>query len=70
MLFKQFLLRVAASKGNPSVIAADRLGLWLRKIAGRIVRLTDTQGAAHKYRLLRTRDDRIGRAQFQLEQVS
>src|SRR5262249_26807195 len=34
MSFKQFLLRVAASKSDPSAISADRLGHWLRKISG------------------------------------
>jgi hypothetical protein len=70
MSFKQFLLRVAASKGDSGVISADRLGHWLRKISGRIVRVTDAQGAQRKYRLVRVQDDRIGRARFQLEEVS
>jgi putative DNA primase/helicase len=68
MAFKQFLLRVAASKGDPNVIAVDRLGHWLRKICGRIVRLVDAQGTERKHRLARVRDDRVGRARFQLEQ--
>ncbi len=34
---KQFLLRVAASRGNEGVVSAERLGHWLRKISGRIV---------------------------------
>src|SRR5262245_36268819 len=70
MSFKQFLLRVAASKGDPGVISADRLGHWLRKISGRIVRVTDTQGTQCKYRLGRVQDDRIGRARFQLEKIN
>jgi hypothetical protein len=70
MSFKQFLLRVAAAKGDPNVISTDRLGLWLRKISGRIVRLIDAQGTQRKYRLVRVQDDRIGRARFQLEEVS
>jgi len=70
MSFKQFLLRVAASKGDPNVVSTDRLGHWLRKISGRIVRVTDAQGTQHKYRLTRVQDDRIGRARFQLEEVS
>jgi hypothetical protein len=70
MSFKQFLLRVAASKGDPGVISADRLGHWLRKISGRIVRVTDAQGTQRKYRLVRVQDDRTGRARFQLEEVS
>src|SRR5262249_50992908 len=70
MSFKQFLLRVAASKGDTGVISADRLGHWLRKISGRIVRVTDAQGTQRKYRLVRVQDDRTGRARFQLEEVS
>jgi hypothetical protein len=70
MSFKQLLLRIAASKGNPGVISADRLGLWLRKTSGRIVRVTDAQGTQRKYRLVKMQDDRIGRARFQLEEVS
>ena len=69
MSFKQFLLRIAASK-DPNTVSADRLGHWLRKISGRIVRVTDAQGTQRKYRLARVQDDRIGRARFQLEQVS
>jgi RepB DNA-primase from phage plasmid len=36
-VFKLFLLRVAASKGDAAVVSADRLGWWLRKISGRVV---------------------------------
>ena len=36
-VFKQFLLRVAASKKNDTVISPDRLGWWLRRISGRVV---------------------------------
>ena len=68
MAFKQFLLRIAASK-DPNTVSADRLGHWLRKISGRIVRVTDAQGTQRKYRLARVQDDRIGRARFQLEEV-
>ena len=70
MSFKQFLLRVAASKGDPNAVSAERLGHWLRKISGRIVRLVDAQGTQRRYRLVRVGDDRIGRARFQLEEVS
>jgi len=70
MLFKQCLLRVAASKGDPNVISADRLGRWLRKISGRIVRLVDAQGMQHKYRVVQAQNARTGRAQFQLEKIS
>src|SRR5262245_22047623 len=70
MLFKQCLLRVAASKGDPNVISADRLGRWLRKISGRIMRLVDAQGMQHKYRVVQAQNARTGRAQFQLEEIS
>jgi hypothetical protein len=36
-VFKQFLLRVAASRVDATVISHDRLGWWLRGISGRIV---------------------------------
>jgi hypothetical protein len=70
MSFKQFLLRVAAAKNDPNTVSADRLGLWLRKVSGRIVRLTDAQGVSRKYRLVKLSDDRVGRARFQLEEVN
>ena len=52
------------------MVSTDRLGHWLRKISGRIVRVTDAQGTQHKYRLTRVQDDMIGRARYQLEEVS
>ena len=70
MSFKQFLLRVAASKTDPSTISVERLGHWLRKISGRIVRLVDAQGMQHKYRLVQAQSARTGHARFQLEEVS
>jgi len=70
MSFKQFLLRVAASKTDPSTISVERLGHWLRKISGRIVRLIDSQGMQHKYRLVQAQSARTGHARFQLEEVS
>jgi hypothetical protein len=57
--FEQFLLRMAADKNGK--ISASRLGLWMRKISGRIV-------AGH--RLVRGRDDRSGVATFRLERVN
>jgi hypothetical protein len=69
MSFKQFLLRVAAAKNDPSTVSAERLGHWLRKISGRIVRLTDAHGTGHKYRLIREQD-RLNRALFRLEEIS
>jgi hypothetical protein len=34
---KTFLLRVAAARGQPGQISYERLGLWLRRISGRVV---------------------------------
>jgi hypothetical protein len=51
--FKPFLLRIAAAKNNSGAISAERLGHWLRRISGRIVRLVDGQGTERKYRLIR-----------------
>jgi len=66
--FKPFLLRNAAAKSDASKVSTDRLGLWLRKISGRIVRLIDAQGAAHKYQLIREQD-RLNRACFRLVEI-
>jgi hypothetical protein len=67
--FKPFLLRVAAARGDPGKISADRLGLWLRRISGRIVKLTDAQGMPRRYRLIREQD-RLNRACFRLLRLS
>jgi hypothetical protein len=66
--FKSFLLRIAAAKSDANKVSADRLGLWLRKISGRIVRLIDAQGVAHKYQLIRELD-RLNRACFRLVEI-
>jgi len=66
--FKPFLLGVAAAKGDPDKISAWRLGLWLRRISGRIVKLTDAQGTERKYRLIREQA-RTGRACFRLVEL-
>jgi putative DNA primase/helicase len=63
--FKPFLLRVAATRGDPGKISAERLGHWLRRISGRIVTLPDAQGTLRKYRLIREQD-RLNRACFRL----
>jgi len=65
---KPFLLQVAASRNDPDKISAWRLGLWLRRISGRIVKLTDAQGTERKYRLMREQA-RTGRACFRLVQL-
>jgi len=67
--FKPFLLRVAASRGDATKVSADRLGLWLRRISGRIVMLPDAQGTPRKYRLIREQD-RLNRACFRLMRLS
>jgi hypothetical protein len=67
--FKPFLLRVAASKGDATKVSAERLGHWLRRISGRVVKLPDAQGTPRKYRLIREQD-RLKRACFRLVRVS
>jgi len=66
--FKPFLLRVAAARGDASRISTERLGRWLRRISGRIVKLTDAQGTERKHRLIREQD-RTGRACFRLVEL-
>jgi hypothetical protein len=66
--FKQFLLRVASAKNVPDTVSAERLGWWLHKISGRIVRITDTNGAVHRYRLIKGQG-RQHRACFRLLEV-
>jgi hypothetical protein len=63
--FKQFLLRVAGDKdGN---ISAKRLGEWLRRISGRVVRrITDDR----RYWLIREPHVRSGRAQYLIKEVT
>ena len=34
---KNFLLKVAAERGRPTVISPERLGRWLRQVSGRVV---------------------------------
>ena len=65
--FKPFLLQVAAAKGDANKISTERLGHWLRRISGRIVRLTDEQGTEHKYQLLREQNK--NRAAFRLMEI-
>jgi hypothetical protein len=56
--FEQFLLQVAATKGNEKVVSATRLGWWLRRISGRVV-------AGH--RLIQSRQRNV--SAFQLSRV-
>jgi len=66
--FKPFLLRVAAAKGDATRVSAERLGHWLRRISGRIVKLIDAQGVERRYRLDKEQD-RTKRASFRLVQL-
>jgi hypothetical protein len=67
--FRHFLLRVAAAKGTPDVVSADRLGWWLRGISGRIVGVVDANGATHRYRLIKEQAMQRRRACFQLLEI-
>jgi hypothetical protein len=62
--FKDLLLRIAGDKdGN---ISAKRLGEWLYRNSGRVVRIDD----GRKFRLVRQPRLRDGRAQYRLEEVT
>jgi hypothetical protein len=62
-VFKQLLTRIAGDKdGN---ISAKRLGEWLRRNSGRVVKGRD----GRKYWLVREQRLRDGRAQFRLKEV-
>jgi len=64
--FKRLLLRVAAAKNAPDIVSADRLGWWLRRIAGRIVSIDDVTGVRRRYRLIRGRAAQHRPASFRL----
>jgi hypothetical protein len=59
---KDLLLRIAGDKDGD--ISSKRLGEWLRRNSGRVVRLSD----GHRYWLIR-RQARAGRAAFRLSKV-
>jgi putative DNA primase/helicase len=63
-VFKQFLLRVAGDKNGD--ISAKRLGEWLRRISGRVVRRIAND---RRYWLIRGQA-RSGRADFRLLEVT
>ena len=68
--FKQFLLRVAAARSTPDTLSPERLGLWLRRISGRIVSVSDASGAVHQYRIIKGQMmQRHHRACFQLVRI-
>jgi hypothetical protein len=58
---KNFLLKIAATKGKASDLSAERLGWWLRRISGRVV---------NKRRLVRGQDAIRNTAVFHLTTVS
>jgi hypothetical protein len=60
---KEFLLRVAADKdGN---ISTKRLGEWLRRNSGRVVRVAD----GRRFWMVRGHDPRTNAATFRLSEV-
>jgi Bifunctional DNA primase/polymerase, N-terminal len=61
--FRELLLRIAGGKDGD--ISAKRLGEWLRRNCGRVVRIDD----GRRFRLVRQPHLRDGRAQFRLEEV-
>jgi hypothetical protein len=63
-VFEQFLRRVAGEKGGG--VSAKRLGEWLRRISGRVVRRAADD---RMYRLIRGQAS-SGRASFQLSEVT
>ena len=63
--FERFLVRMAGDKNGG--VSAKRLGEWLRRISGRVVRLEGH--LAGKYRLVRGQDTDNHRARFHLSRV-
>jgi hypothetical protein len=62
--FRELLLRIAGDKdGN---ISAKRLGEWLRRNSGRVVRVAD----GRRFRLVREPHVHDGRAQYRLKEVA
>jgi putative DNA primase/helicase len=58
------LLRIAGDKdGN---VSAKRLGEWLRRISGRVVRISN----GRRFRLVKEPYLRVGRAQYRLKEVT
>jgi hypothetical protein len=60
---REFLLRIAGKDGE---ISAKRLGEWLRRNSGRVVRVAD----GRRFWLVREPHVRDGRARFRLEEVT
>jgi hypothetical protein len=65
--FKEFLLRVASDKsGN---ISTKRLGEWLHRNCGRVVRVVHRNGSVGRYWMIKGRDPHTHLATFQLSEV-
>jgi bifunctional DNA primase/polymerase-like protein len=65
-LFKEFLLRVAADKNGD--ISTKRLGEWLHRNCGRVVRVVESNGSVNRYWMIKGRD-RLHIATFRLSEV-
>ena len=62
--FRDLLWRIAGDKDGD--ISAKRLGEWLRRSSGRVVRIAD----GRKFWLVREPHVRTGRAQYRLKEIS
>jgi hypothetical protein len=62
--FRDLLLRIAGDKDGD--ISAKRLGEWLRRHSGRVVRIA----SGRKFRLVREPHVRDGRARYRLKEVT
>jgi hypothetical protein len=60
--FKEFLLRVAADKNGE--VSTRRLGEWLARNCGRVVRID-----GHRYWMIKKRDSATNTTVYQLEEV-
>ena len=65
--FKEFLLRVAADKNGD--ISTKRLGEWLHRNSGRVVRVVHRDGSTGRYWMVKGRDLHTQLATFQLSEV-
>jgi bifunctional DNA primase/polymerase-like protein len=66
-LFKEFLLRVASDKNGE--ISTRRLGDWLHRNCGRVVRIVHRDGSIGRYWMIKGRDAYTNTATFQLSEV-
>jgi hypothetical protein len=65
--FKEFLLRVAGDKNGD--ISTKRLGEWLHRNCGRVVRVVHDDGSVGRYWMVKGRHTRTNAATFQLSEV-